>query len=227
MAYLDLCSSQYTFTPPSALKASGLSINKTAGKSPSWISFSRKHSVIYATDEDTPGRVFALGRDLKVLGHESTGGSTGGDGPVSSEVVGNLLFIGEINRSRAFRDHFTHSCQRPRHLTSANYNSGSASVYELDEHTGVPLSDEPARTFQFHREPKGSTGPITSRQNQSYAHEVSADPEGRWVYVPDLGADKIHRLSIPHRGLGKAAAKEVKVIGETSVASGSGPRHIS
>lgn len=122
---------------------------------------------------------------------------TGGAGPVSSAPVRNLLF-------------------------TANYNGGSASVHQLEK-DGQFTSKKPEQVFQFHRSPKGSSGPVQSRQNQSYAHEVAPEPSGRWVYVPDLGADMIHRLSIPTNG----QAKEVKVAGNTTVAPGSGPRHLA
>ncbi|CAO1617613.1 unnamed protein product [Parajaminaea phylloscopi] len=194
--------SRYTFTPPSSLVRTGTHANGTFGKSPSWISFSPKHPVAYVTDEDSPGRVFAVSPNLAPEGsstQRSNGSSTGGNGPVSSEVVGNLLFV-------------------------ANYNTGSASVYDLDEHTGIPAGVDPGQVFQFEREPKGSIGPISSRQDHSYAHEVSADPRGRFVYVPDLGADRVHRLRVPAHG-GKA--KDVRLVGDTAVKAGAGPRHIS
>jgi 6-phosphogluconolactonase len=108
-------------------------------------------------------------------------------------------------------------------LPPANYGSGSAVTFDLDPTTHLLTSKAPEATFQFHRSPEGSIGPVTSRQDHSYAHQVQPDPTGRWVYVCDLGADRIWRMKVPSSG--KAA--EVKRVGHTVVAEGSGPRHIS
>ncbi|CAO1628053.1 unnamed protein product [Sympodiomycopsis kandeliae] len=201
----------YTFTPENKLEPTGPVLNGSVGQGPSWISFSNQHSIIYVTDENA-GKVHAV----RVNGHEQgshqhqrrtsnqetylkaiDSAETGGSGPVSSVQVRNLLFV-------------------------ANYNNGSASVHDIKQ-DGTFRTDKPQQIWYFQREPAGSIGPISSRQDHSYAHEVAAEPTGRYVYVPDLGADRIHRLHIPSG----ATAKEVKLVGETQVPEGSGPRHIS
>lgn len=198
----------YTYTPPDKLVPAG-DVLTDVGASPSWVSFSPDHSIIYTTDE-TPSTVYAVrvgeegnpSLDKRTSNANTTlasvdKASTGGFGPVSSAPYKNLLFV-------------------------ANYNAGSTSVHQLTTR-GHFVSEQPDQVWEFHREPKGSIGPVPSRQNQSYAHEVSIEPSGRWVYVPDLGADRLHRLEIPDNG----QAKDVKLVGETKVAEGSGPRHIA
>lgn len=199
----------YTFTPTEKLEPTGPVLNGSVGKGPSWITFSNQHSIIYVTDEDK-GNVHAVRvseRTTEGVHHKRTSNEdtylksidtakTGGSGPVSSVQVKNLLFV-------------------------ANYNNGSASVHDLKE-DGTFRTGKPQQIWYFQREPADSIGPIASRQDHSYAHEVAAEPTGRYVYVPDLGADRIHRLHIPS----ESQAKDVKLVGETKVPDGSGPRHI-
>lgn len=204
-------SAPYTFTPPDKLQPSG-KILDTVGKGPSWIAFSEDHSIIYSTDDATQAlyaikvgevkpsvnaagtkRAANLNSTLTVLDKASSGG----DGPLSLAMHGHLLFI-------------------------ANYNNGSASVHELQDN-GLFADKKPDRIFHFNREPKGSIGPISSRQDHSYAHQIIIEPSGQWAYVVDLGADKIHRLSVPPSGRGK----DVKLVGQTSLATGTGPRHLA
>lgn len=200
-------SAPYEFTPPSSLQPAGQVLNGSLGASPSWLTFSREHPIFYSTDESSPGRVFAVrasdsASSFSILGDDeqrSNGSSTAGSGPVASCVVGPLLFL-------------------------ANYNSGSAAVHQLTSSGSIDAL-QPQAHFQFEREPRNSTGPVASRQDQSYAHQVAAEPLGRWVYVPDLGADRVHRLAVP-RGA-EASAKDVTLAGETVVPAGSGPRHIA
>ncbi|PWN20494.1 3-carboxy-cis,cis-mucoante lactonizing enzyme [Microstroma glucosiphilum] len=205
----------YTFTPPSSLVVAGNTLqHEMAGDQPSWASFYSNQSMAYITGENEPGRVYAVNitkvtpkkegsaktLSLKVLGGGGSDGGavTGGDGPVASCIARGILFI-------------------------ANYGSGSASALQLDEDGSIVDDDAPSALFNFTRVPEGSIGPVASRQDHSYAHQVAADPSERWVYVPDLGADMIHRLSIPESG----SACEVDVVGSTKVAAGSGPRHIA
>lgn len=116
--------------------------------------------------------------------------------PIHTTVIGNLLYV-------------------------ANYRAGSATVVPLN-HDGRFDSSKPQSVFQFHRQPIDSIGPVPSRQNHSQAHQVLPDPYRRWVYIPDLGADKIHRLSVPQSG----HSRDVVLIGSTDIPAGNGPRHI-
>ncbi|PWN46776.1 putative isomerase YbhE [Violaceomyces palustris] len=209
----------WNFNPPSTLTKKHLSVNQT-GTSPSWLEFSYsvKNKVIYSADESAPGRVFAFSTSsdgqLSPLGSSlqiQNGTSTGGDGPVAI-VKGrgpsqNCIFV-------------------------ANYNSGTASVLKVSPKDGslsasnVTTDSEgnqvvqPLTTFQFTRGDRG-VGPVADRQDHSYAHQVVVSPDGKFVYVADLGADRIHILST------KDGCDSVEVSGEVVVPDGSGPRHLA
>lgn len=188
-----------TFTPPSTLRKSGPSLTST-GSAPSWITFGSRDGVkrAYVTNE-SPGSVFVVqssssGAPVDVIGNKQ-GYSTGGDAPVASCIQGSCLF-------------------------AANYNSGSASVLQLEK-DGLPASKSPIRTFHYTRQ---GIGPVTSRQDHCYAHDVVASPDGKWVYVSDLGADQIHHIRAAENG----DCQQVSNTGtSTTVATGSGPRHLA
>lgn len=68
---------------------------------------------------------------------------------------------------------------------------------------------------------RSGTGPVAARQDKSYAHQVMPAPDGRHVYVCDLGADRIHILRVGAR------AADAKHVDSVAVRDGSGPRHIA
>lgn len=62
-------------------------------------------------------------------------------------------------------------------------------------------------------------GPL-ERQTQPNPHQVVFDPSGRWVAIPDLGADRLHLASY------EPISGELTLRHRANVAPGSGPRHL-
>lgn len=97
----------------------------------------------------------------------------------------------------------------------ANYTGGSVASYPI--------------------QPDGSLGPMVSfvqhvgksvnpdRQAAPHAHEILTDPRNRFVYVTDLGLDKvmIYRFDSAQHSFTQAAPPSARV------APGSGPRHLT
>jgi 6-phosphogluconolactonase len=77
-------------------------------------------------------------------------------------------------------------------LAVANYGSGSVALYALDRRTGAPTG--PPFTHQL-----SGDGPNKDRQEGPHAHWVGFDPQDNGLYVTDLGADTITRLT-PYAG---------------------------
>lgn len=103
-----------------------------------------------------------------------------------------------------------------KHLITADYTSGSASVYTLQNGT----VGERIQKLSF----EGS-GPITRRQASPHIHQVKFLPcipgvEGEWLLAPDLGSDKIRILKYS----GETAP--LQHTGDITFPAGSGPRHI-
>jgi 6-phosphogluconolactonase len=98
-----------------------------------------------------------------------------------------------------------------RRLGVANYASGSAALYALDE-AGLPVS--PPALFR-----NEGSGPNAERQEGPHAHCVRFSNDGAVLYLADLGADQVLRLPITDDGFG-----EVSVA--WTAPAGSGPRHL-
>ncbi|MFF2523058.1 lactonase family protein [Streptomyces liangshanensis] len=107
----------------------------------------------------------------------------------------------------------THLTLFAGHLVTANYGSGSV--------TALPLAADgtpgPAATVLRHE----GSGPHPDRQRGPHAHQVVADPSGRWLLAVDLGTDSV-RISAADAASGAPAEH-----GETVLRAGSGPRHLA
>ena len=62
-------------------------------------------------------------------------------------------------------------------------------------------------------------GPL-ERQTQPNPHQVVFDPSGRWVAIPDLGANRLHLASY------EPISGELTLRHRANVAPGGGPRHL-
>lgn len=98
-------------------------------------------------------------------------------------------------------------------LAVANYGTGSAGVFHVDAGGNLGPVGSLAKDF--------GTGP-SPRQTSPHAHAVTFDPSGRYLLVPDLGADRtfVYRFDSATRTLAAAPRPYAQV------APGTGPRHI-
>lgn len=92
-------------------------------------------------------------------------------------------------------------------LVTANYGTGSISVFKLNVHDGSFTADQADLTVLL---------PRSSPTLRSCAHQIVPDPSDRWLYVPDLCADTIYQLS----------QIDFSIINSTTVPKASGPRHM-
>lgn len=65
----------------------------------------------------------------------------------------------------------------------------------------------------------GTLGPNTKRQEKPHPHSLTFSPDNRFVYVCDLGLDRIFRFTFD------PATAVLTPAGETATAAGAGPRH--
>jgi 6-phosphogluconolactonase len=140
----------------------------------------------------------------------------GGEGSVSAFAVepesGQLTHLNQQPSGGAGPCHLTVD-QTGRFVLVANYGSGSAAV--------LPIEDDGRLASPSHVVQHEGSSVHPQRQEGPHAHSVTIDPSNRFVFVADLGLDKVMVYEL---GLdaGKLAPSEVGSVG---VAPGAGPRH--
>lgn len=100
-----------------------------------------------------------------------------------------------------------------RLLLVSNYNSGEVLAYSLDAE-GLPW-DEPGVLT------RSGSGPNRERQDGPHAHCARVSPDGRFVYLCDLGTDQVMRHPI--------VDGQVRAAPDLSLPTspGAGPRHLA
>lgn len=97
-------------------------------------------------------------------------------------------------------------------LFSAQYGGGSVSSYAVNDDGSIGK-----RTALIEHE---GSGPNEDRQKGPHPHWVGTDPDNRFLFVPDLGADKIVIYRIDHE------KKSIAPHGHGTAVPGGGPRHM-
>lgn len=171
----------------------------TGIENPSFLAFGRRRRILYAvstvdgTDGEPGGTINAFSIDAR---------------------TGELAFL---NRQPSGGGQPCHlSVDRTgQFVLVANYSSGSVSVFPIQEDGGLGSPSDLAQHEGFSVHPERQKGP--------HAHSVILDPFNRYVYVPDLGIDKImiYRLDLTRGKLTSNSEPWVRVK------AGAGPRHIA
>jgi 6-phosphogluconolactonase len=100
-----------------------------------------------------------------------------------------------------------------RCLFTAQYGTGTVAAFPLAEDGHI----EPRSALVRH----SGTGPSHERQEGPHPHQVGTDPANRFLFVPDLGTD---RIVIYEMNLGDGT---LKAHGYGEVPAGNGPRHLA
>lgn len=101
-------------------------------------------------------------------------------------------------------------------LINGNYTEGSTSVYPISENGFIQPY---AQNFQFS---EGSVNP--DRQDRAHIHSTVFSPDFNYVFLPDLGADKIRAYAFTSDKKEPLTEAEPSFIQTTP---GSGPRHFT
>ncbi|KAH7123518.1 Lactonase, 7-bladed beta-propeller-domain-containing protein [Dactylonectria estremocensis] len=135
---------------------------------PSWLGVDKASRVLYCLDRgvstSTSGSLnsFSIGSDGALTRLDRV------DAPLSG-VAGGIIT--------------THTGARA--CVSASYNRSAAAVYALGENGDLPGTGPVQQFFPT----LNQTGPVASRQDRSYLHDVIFDPTNKYVVLMDLGGD--------------------------------------
>lgn len=102
------------------------------------------------------------------------------------------------------------------YVFAANYSSGDATAIPVDESGKLGAASSVMMG-------EGS-GPNENRQKGPHAHQVMMDPAGKFLYVPDLGTDKVMNYALDAK-TGKLSPNPAQAF--LKMEPGSGPRHMA
>jgi 6-phosphogluconolactonase len=185
-----------------------LSHVKLAAKSlsPTWLTLSDDHRVLYAVNE-----IASFGADKS--------------GTVSSYAVsadGSLKLLNIVSSSGSIPC-FISIDPSKKFAMVANYTGGSYSVIRLKadgslgETTDVVKPGGPLSVYNATDKPPGMFGDL--KPHGSRGHMIAPDPSGRYVIGADAGRDQIFVWTLD------ASTGKLTQISNTKVAPGSAPRH--
>ncbi|GGM98393.1 6-phosphogluconolactonase [Dyadobacter beijingensis] len=97
----------------------------------------------------------------------------------------------------------------------SNYGGGSFSAYNI--------SDDGKLSAPVYKEQYTGSGPNAKRQEKAHAHFATASPDGKYVYVTDLGSDKVMNYAVD-ANTGKLTPNAAQPF--FSGKAGAGPRHL-
>ncbi|GLV53734.1 hypothetical protein KDH_05860 [Dictyobacter sp. S3.2.2.5] len=167
-------------------------VNSTAGiLNPSFLTVNADQTRLYAVSEtdNQPGSVVAYALNSQ---------------------TGELTRLNEQSTNGAAPCHLALADQE-QYLTVANYLGGNICLYPV-------LPDGQLGDLAYEVQHHGSSI-NTERQDAAHPHSTNIDPSGGYVYVPDLGLDKIIIYKLD------SMSNQLVIQGDTMVEPGSGPRH--
>jgi 6-phosphogluconolactonase len=143
--------------------------------------------------------------------------SEAGDGSVVAWSIASDGTLTELNQQPAGGRGPCHLSLSPssKTLLVANYTGGSLASFPVQPDGTI---GERASFFQL-----TGTGPDASRQEAPHAHGIYTDPTGKWVYVPDLGTDKVWIYRLDEETSALTPNEPAFAV----LPPGSGPRHLA
>ncbi len=167
-------------------------ISTVKSSNPSFLAVSQNQKYVYAVNENNPGTVSSFSF------HKDSG---------------TLSFLNTVETKGA------HPCyvstdRKAKHVVVGNYSGGNLSVFDVKEDGTL---SEAKQTIQHN-------GNSVNRQRQEKAHVHAAvySPDYNFLFVPDLGMDKLMIYKVDNKtGMLTAADPDFEEINP-----GSGPRHV-
>lgn len=128
-------------------------------------------------------------------------------------------FKGQLKLINQQSTHGNHPCyvsidKKGKTVFAGNYSSGNFASFAVTREGGL----NPAAITVKHT----GSGPVKDRQEAPHVHSTVLSPDNRWLFVADLGTDKIYSYPLDTAS-GTLNEKAV----ETSVPAGAGPRHMT
>ncbi|CAK4709878.1 unnamed protein product [Aphanomyces euteiches] len=176
--------------------------SKVTGGMPTYMAFSHDQKFLYLVNSEGQGKVTSL--RVRYDGNKIALDNLGRKNPL--QVTAPTNSGGPVHLVVT---------QDNRFVITAGYGAGVVTVLEI-ESTGKAANIVDSVTFQ------GASHVVPDRQEGPHAHCVTLSPDNRYVYVTDLGNDKIMQFQF-NRQTGKLRAISPSFV---STGAGSLPRHM-
>lgn len=175
-----------------------------ASDNPSWLLLDRRRGRLYATNENAPGHTDPVGR-------------------VSAWRLDDEGRFQPLGRTPSLGDEPTHASLSPdgRYLFVSNYGSranpgGQLAVMPLGE------AGEPLPVTQLARHQPSGAHP---RQQGAHVHQALFAPDGKRLWVSDLGADQL--VAYRYDPAQRERPLSLDEAASLTLPPGSGPRHLA
>tara|TARA_R110002049_G_scaffold17731_2_gene68586 strand:+ start:149337 stop:150431 length:1095 start_codon:yes stop_codon:yes gene_type:complete len=103
-----------------------------------------------------------------------------------------------------------------KYIVSGNYSDAVVNIYECAADGSLKPSSQ---LMEF-----SGSSVVSPNQDVAHAHSTNFSPDGKYLYVMDLGADKIHAFKFNEKNTPKLEAFDK---GTYAAKPGSGPRHFA
>jgi 6-phosphogluconolactonase len=165
---------------------------------PSFLAVSPDQKFVYAVNEDGGGKIFPEGGAVTSFSFDTGKG-------LLTEI--NSRFSGGKDPCYISTD------KTGKWLFTGNYSSGTVGLYSISKNGSIGTLKQLIK--------HNGSGPDTSRQRSAHVHSTVLSNDQQYLYVPDLGIDKvmIYRFNSKKGILTAAPTPFVKSV------PGSGPRH--
>lgn len=204
---------------PSSGKLSNLTSTRRGGAGPSWATWdpSNDHDVYVVNDN-------AAANETNLHRFTWDGKTLSGVQPGNSRLEGTV------------HTRYSRQGSKRRCLLSAGYGAKAVSSQALGSDDDLRSTNATADAQLVFKYDFQGSGPNKERQDQSRPHEIIDSPDGKFVYVPDLGADQVHVFKYAESNTAGARHQDenndgseckLQPLPAVKVAPGDGPRHMA
>ncbi len=159
---------------------------------PSYLAISGDNRTVYAVNEDNPGKVSAFSFDTK---------------------SGKLSFINQQS-SLGVHPCYLAIDKSGKWLVTGNYSSGTIGIHALHRDGSIEFSMDSVQHF--------GSSVVAGRQEGPHVHSTVFSRDNRFLYVPDLGADRVMIYRF-RKETGKLTPADMPYA---ITEAGTGPRHL-
>jgi len=137
--------------------------------------------------------------------------SSGGDGEIREFILNTdgTLVPGSVRTGPGRAGCHLKVLPDKNRIFAASYMDGCLKKYLLNQ------KESASSSVHFYK----GRGPVSGRQDSSHAHQVLPGPGHHFLYICDLGSDRVWIHSLEHEGH--------PLVGSLSVPAGYGPRHLA